>query len=177
MQHFARLRFYVHDAVRAMGLADAARGDVHHQRGIIAREQGVAAAAQPADGLAAIFGQLAQRGQVCAVGKLNIMRGSGGQREGGAVNQRVVVLESEHGFRLPEIKRAHYSGLWAGIGFRLPYKPSNLTSVHHFPYSSIAASLPADTAQPAESSPCFHVQVFAPHYSPKPMPSSNQAHG
>ena len=99
VQDFARLRFHVHDAARAMGFADAARGDVYHQRGIITREQGVAAAAEPADGAAVVFGQLAQGGQIGAVGKLNVMRGGGGQGEGGAVNQRVVVLEGEHGFQ------------------------------------------------------------------------------
>ena len=59
----------------------------------------VAAAAEPADGAAVVFGQLAQGGQIGAVGKLNVMRGGGGQGEGGAVNQRVVVLEGEHGFQ------------------------------------------------------------------------------
>jgi len=60
---------------------------------------GVAAAAEPADGAAVVFGQLAQGGQIGAVGKLNVMRGGGGQGEGGAVNQRMVVLEGEHGFQ------------------------------------------------------------------------------
>lgn len=105
----------------------------------------------------------------------------GGKLGGGggafaAVAQDVEQLEQAGGFgHGGQILGRYCRGIKSSPVFSGCLITPNSTSVHHSPYSSFSASLPAaaNPAQLAEFYPYSHEQVFAPHYSPKPMPSLN----